>query len=466
MPRRNPSMNSTSVQLGHIRLARAPTRAQQILMELKLTPGLHNRHAALSHRFLLKLCRTPSSCALHSEIVMNTCGEQRLRSFVRQALSRLLVAGVALVVTSHTAECQLRLSPLTTVFSDDDGLLGLDEWSQLGVGPRKTVFMLDTKREGIFLIERPGASPMRIGRRGSGPGEYVRVAGFGWLGDTLWVSDDGTRRVTFFDQLGKGHVRTHGFTGVVTTHAFMSMPLALTPNGSAICPLLNARPLADAAFAALEPLGRISRSGSGAWDTLFLLDPRHRTFSFAVGKGRRSGMQPMSDATLWAISRNGQYAVKIDRADDARIENGTTVTLLRTTGAKVYQLRLPRPTDAVTTADIEDIVQRNAALFQRPTAPPAMRDFPTALFRQNLFRPRYRIPVTEVVLGDDGTVLLRGNDWTSKNVVYTWLTPTGGVRGTFTVPVSQYVRAVLGDDVWSVAVDADGVGSLVQQRAR
>jgi hypothetical protein len=364
------------------------------------------------------------------------------------------------------AQANIRLSEITKVFSDDDGTMGLDEWSQLGVGPRNTTFMLDAKREGIFLIDRPGASPIRIGRKGSGPGEYVRVSGFGWLGDTLWVSDDATRRLTFVDQLGRGRVRTQGFTGAVTTHAFMTLPLALTPDGTAICGILDAKRSPGVDLAKIEPLGRIARSSVGAWDTLMLLNARHRRHEYAMGGGHWTGTQPMSDATLWAVSRNGKYAVKIDRSDEAPLQSGLRVTLSSTQGTGLYSKTFERSRDAVSDADVDAIVQRAADLYKRPATPRGMPAFPAAQFRASLYRPKFRIAFTAVVLGDDGTVLLRGNDWNSKAVLYTWLTPSGTIRGTFTVPVSQHVRAVLGDYLWSVSVDADGAGTLVQQRVR
>jgi hypothetical protein len=90
-------------------------------------------------------------------------------------------------------------------------------------------------------------------------------------------------------------------------------------------------------------------------------------------------------------------------------------------------------------------------------------ELPVAPFRKSLYRPRYRVSFIEAIVGCDRTVLLRGNDWSSTTVPYSWITPNGSARGTFTVPVSQYVRAVVGDDVWSVMVDADGAGTLVKR---
>ncbi len=105
--------------------------------------------------------------------------------------------------------------------------------------------------------------------------------------------------------------------GVMTARTFMTQPLALTPDGKAICGLLAAGATSREELLQAEPLARLSREGKTRWDTLMLLDVRHGTHDVMNGRVKISGTQLMSDATLWAVSRNGKFSLHIDRSDDA-----------------------------------------------------------------------------------------------------------------------------------------------------
>ena len=69
----------------------------------------------------------------------------------------------------------------------------------------------------------------------------------------------------------------------------------------------------------------------------------------------------------------------------------------------------------------------------------------------------------EAVVGDDGSVLLRGNDWTGSRVSYTWIRPDGSIRGTLVVPVNQFIRAVTLNEIWSIEERTDGDNRLIRQ---
>jgi hypothetical protein len=54
-----------------------------------------------------------------------------------------------------------------------------------------------------------------IGRKGSGPGEFERLAGIGWIGDTLWAMSRGGQRFELFRPSG-AHILTQ--TALATSH--------------------------------------------------------------------------------------------------------------------------------------------------------------------------------------------------------------------------------------------------------
>jgi len=50
------------------------------------------------------------------------------------------------------------------------------------------------------VFDMSGKFVRNIGRDGAGPGEFRQIERFGWVGDTLWVSDPVLRRYTLFDR--------------------------------------------------------------------------------------------------------------------------------------------------------------------------------------------------------------------------------------------------------------------------
>lgn len=69
----------------------------------------------------------------------------------------------------------------------------------------------------IRFYDLQGREKSSIGRNGSGPGEFTRVEWLQWLGDTLYVGDQGQRTVLVFD--GKGDfVRTIRFDPPTAAH--------------------------------------------------------------------------------------------------------------------------------------------------------------------------------------------------------------------------------------------------------
>jgi hypothetical protein len=376
------------------------------------------------------------------------------------------VLALAAALASHASPVlgQLRLTQPKVVLAGESSDVDVDEWSLIAVGERHALFIIDARKDAIWYMAPADRSPRRIGRRGNGPGEYQRITALGLLGDTLWVSDDGTRRISLMSRSGTQYTRSFAFSGATSDRTTMAMPLALTPDGKAISAMLAAAPSSALGLSTSDPIARVARAGASTWDTLMLIERRHQVYEVAIGSGRMTGTQPMSDGTLWAVSRNGQYAVKVDREDDAPPVRGTLVTLFSTAGKRVYQKALPRAGTVVRDADFEAVVRREAAVFRRATKPRGMPEISESALRRVLYRPRYVVPFTGVIAADDGSVILRGNDWNTDTVTHTWLTSSGAVRGRFTTPPNQHVRAVRDDVVWSVVVDDDGVGSIIQQR--
>jgi hypothetical protein len=379
---------------------------------------------------------------------------------------RALGACTLVAVIAVPTQAQLQAGKPEVLFNDELGEVSLTRRTEMGVTAKGAVVMLAATREALFIVN--GVSPARrIGRRGAGPGEYLRISGFGWLGDTLWISDEGTSRITFLTAGNLDKVRTQLFRPAAMTRAFMTQPLALTPDGKAICGLLSTGAMNAMDLLQSEPLARVSRDGKSGWDTLMLLDVRHRTHEVMNGKVKITATQLMSDASLWAISRNGKFSLSVDRSDDASTSlRPIVVVAQRTDKRPLFRVELPSPRVRTTQSDVDRLLKAKVHAFNMARTEDWIPPVTAATYGRNMFIPRFRIPVTEAIIGDDGTALLRGNDWNGATVTYTWIKPDGTRRGTFDMPVRQFVRAVSGNWIWSIEEDEDGGARLVRQEVR
>lgn len=77
----------------------------------------------------------------------------------------------------------------------------------IAIAPDGRVFA-PQPREGLLRIFYADGKFIGVrGRPGEGPGEFRRMSGIGFVGDTLWVSDNALRRVSLFSSTRR-HLRT------------------------------------------------------------------------------------------------------------------------------------------------------------------------------------------------------------------------------------------------------------------
>jgi len=65
-----------------------------------------------------------------------------------------------------------------------------------------TLFVLQPGAQYVARYDVRGRLLNRFGRKGSGPGEFQLPVRAGWFADSLWIYDDGLRRVQLFDRTG------------------------------------------------------------------------------------------------------------------------------------------------------------------------------------------------------------------------------------------------------------------------
>jgi hypothetical protein len=94
-----------------------------------------------------------------------------------------------------------------TIGGNAAGDAELDVVTGITVGPDGAVYVMQPTQSLFRVFESDGQFRGRLGQRGAGPGEFRNIGAYGWIGDTLWVTDLAQRRIVWFDAKGR-HLRT------------------------------------------------------------------------------------------------------------------------------------------------------------------------------------------------------------------------------------------------------------------
>lgn len=356
------------------------------------------------------------------------------------------------------------VAPPVVEMHDGSGtsLLVEPKYVRMTVAPNGTAFLLQPFTPVIQRFSANSGAATEIGRKGRGPGEYLLPAWMGLVADTLWIFDVGNRRTTLLPSYGAGKATTTPFVGGVVRGAIVSSIAALAPDGSAITTTGSDARLATIGSPPLLPLIRTSRDGSRILDTIAMLGMQHAVRTVQVGADRatRTSEEPFSDKSLWAASPNGTFVAVVTQPDGGPAGD---VSLYRYEGTRVYSARIPFPRVAVTPADAQRILNARydtmlEYLGDRKNSAPSRTEF-----ANGMYMPRFKVPVSDLVVSDDGRVALRGNDWLGDTVDYAWMTPSGAVTGIMPLPRRQHIRVVRGSRLWSIVETDDGELRIVRQ---
>ena len=86
----------------------------------------------------------------------------------------------------------------------EDGPAAFGQIRAILVDRRAQVWVLDSKVQEIRIFDSAGGFVRTVGRRGSGPGEFVGATGMAQGADgTIWVADPNSMRITGFDEDGR-----------------------------------------------------------------------------------------------------------------------------------------------------------------------------------------------------------------------------------------------------------------------
>ncbi len=387
---------------------------------------------------------------------------------------RSLWYGAVVVASSMTslptsAEAQatprsFTLSAPTVVYDGEDGVIAVDPRTRVTPLPNGAVALIESGGTAVALVSRGSRTIRRIGRTGSGPGEYRAVRAVGYVNDTLWISDTQLRRVTYLPQYGEGKYETRPFNTVGRGAAIFA-PAGISAAGVAVSESSGMQMAGTAGGPMRIPVVRTGSSGMPVRDTVAMLNVRNRVHTIRTGKGMTVALQPLSDSDLWAVSGNGAFVAYVRRSHERGMlgtATSTMVTLHDMAGPVRYTYQFPPPRP-LQNADARAAIARRLTEMNAIRATVRVAPITPDMFARDAYIPPYWTDVEEAVVADDGRVVLRGNDWAGDSVPHVILTSAGIKAGVLMFPRSQRVRAIRGDQIWStVEAEAGDVRVVVQ----
>lgn len=339
-----------------------------------------------------------------------------------------------------------------------EGETALSEVGTVRPGPDGNVYVLLPQEGRVAVFGPDGSTEASIGRQGEGPGEMMGPSGIGFLNDTLWVRDARLRRLTFYTAGGE-HLHDLPFPtadGLAEEErADFGAPVA---GGRAVL-------VADAELAS-ERTGSehrwpvlVAPLEGGATDTVATRYTAHDRAMAVTGSGGviRSieiFRQIFADGTLWRAAPDGRALVLVDRAvpDEPGIA-AYRLTRVSVEGDTAWSVEVPYTPHPVNPARVDSLVRRYA---NENRSESEVRDL--------LFLPDHLPPVSDLVVGTDGTVWVAREEVPDEPRTWDVFDGTGQQIARVTTPPGLRIEAASRSTVWAVETDALDVPYVVRYR--
>jgi hypothetical protein len=368
--------------------------------------------------------------------------------------------GFPLDAPLHEPILELRLGSL------DDPEQTLSATNQLVIGPEGEMILGQGTEVRVYAED--GALLRRIGREGSGPGEFRQVIRIGLLGDTLWAYDIRERRYSYFGMDGALY-RSQNVRWTMGSQSDASPPLAwgLFADGSIFgSPATPSEEIAlgrvtEELFLRLDSLGvvvdTIARR-SALNEILMVTD--------AVGPGSRTYFaQPYSNNDLVQIAPNALETVRVDRSPPDEGPMGVLrIVRVGFDNDTVMQRDL---TYQVVPLDRSHVDSTLSAMAGRLLAGPAAQRFTAGTLRSGIrdgvYIPAFHPPASNLLIGPDQTIWLHlgspghERDWLG-------LSAEGEPLARVRFPDGFSPLAATADRIWGLQLDELDVPYLVRYR--
>jgi hypothetical protein len=372
-------------------------------------------------------------------------------------------------------------------FEDPD--LGFSRVVGLDVDEEGSVYILEGLVPEIRVYSPEGVLLRRIGRRGSGPGEFESSPRFGVFGDTVWTVDSQANRITLFDRQGTvlstgrtedvlvplpsgfAHVlpwkmRPDGkFTGHLAQVSYRRNDPAtgVNPTDSIPVPMV----LFNSTGAVTDTIGWAGRPPPRMWRP-----PSQETAEYAfIDVGGRRVQVPMPPSTLpwWLPYPDGYVLVETPLAENAT-EGVLTLTRIGLLGDTVYSRDLLYSPSPYSSEDLDSISVWSArgepggmTGYVPGRGPPDDWEVVARHLRGAMEFPGFQLPISYPWLAQDGGIwLLRTDEGVSETVTWVLLDAEGEPRGQVDLAPNLRIIWSSGDTFWAVEPDEFDVPWVVR----
>jgi hypothetical protein len=352
--------------------------------------------------------------------------------------------------------------------SVEDDEYALTWFRNLLVADDGRIYTLHPMEDAIRVHDRSGTLVTTVGGHGEGPGEFDSPGPMGFVGDTLWVMDHGTYRLSYFSLDGE-FLRSENFTIDLSgpMEASPPRPGGLFADGTirgsspAWSHLVADGTITESAELRLNAAGEIL-------DTIVAY-PLANTVLEVTNPNDERGVrsyrpQPFSDAVIPTVSPYEPEVVWIDRPAATEPAPATfRVTKLDFEGDTIFSRPFPYTPVPVEAALVDSLVQEYAEQFTRGPMPGAAS--PTQAqgwVREALYVPSFHPPVSTVVIGMDGTLWLRREDVGAETIHWMILDSEGRTVGLVELDRGLTVMAATRDRIWGSLRDDLDVPYIVR----
>lgn len=366
---------------------------------------------------------------------------------------------------------ELEAVEVLRIGSADDPDYSFTWFRQLEVALDGRVYTLHSQTNEIRVHDPDGELIQTFGGQGEGPGEFQNPGTMGLLADTLWVLDYGTYRFSYFDLDGEliRSVRVPVELGADLADR-PPRPAGHLADGS-----IYARP---PGWSRLVARGEITHQvvlhmdeHGAAGDTLFRYPLENTVLEMSIPNDPRSrgsyASQPWSDTELAEISPGELAYVSVQRRVGPEGPEHARVAKAGFDGTEIFSVELPAETVPLEPEEVDAFVgrwvDRLSQSFFSDIAPGRIEQ----TIRERLYDPGFYPPVSEMVVGRDGSVWLAGPKLMDEEVTrWTVLDPEGVVMGSVELPRSFSLQEAEVGQAWGMQPDELGVPHIVSFEIR
>lgn len=328
------------------------------------------------------------------------------------------------------------------------------------------ILVLERQTSRVVQFDRSGSRVGGFGGGGPGPGEFSRPTALGATGDRIWVADAGSHEMELFTPDGEPATTLR----IEIPQEQGGVPAA--PNAFLSTGNLIAAPASTRIGAALagdlehETYYLVDREGE-ILDTLYRRPVPPTDFvQGELGDGRMfMAMHALPERPEVNFFRDGSGMVVVERwqasvADSAsyRVKVWNAAGELETDRAVPYE---PVSAEGWMEQEIAEIRGRAADASEGEQA---MTDPIVDALRENWSERRFYPPVTSIVAGADGTILIRREETGTSTVRWEMLGRDGSRLAAFTTPADMRIEAATREEVWAVVTDELDVPYVVRYR--